>query len=428
MRASKPFIGLSIITIASVIGASSAFAIRQGTATNDLLKTVMATKATITVGQENFDIWGTATNVKYPRCFLTAEHNLTNPNTQQSIGDAQISIVQGQHPITQGGKSQKVGGRSTSHEAYAYATPMWFDLVVLLLEAKEGENRLVKADYAPIAYGGNLGPANTAYTGQGFGSGAETAGHRDVDIIGYGAFSGSTMTGPLSVMGMGHKRKGVAHARNLVSGPSQTPAKTGGFYTVVPTASGGKLACPGDSGGPLFKTGDTTTTYGVASGASPTSCNAATFVYYTVIDDNRILPNGDSTKKWIDTNVALVCAARLNSFINPTNGGAVTGTLVGATFTSEDNTIIDGDIACGVGTDDDCTEMVHDGESITLTATPDTGYHFVRWQDKINECPCDGSTDPECLVEFDDMGTYTEEVSIDVSDCEAVFEVTLPPE
>ena len=420
MRPSKHLIiGTCILGMSAIIGVGTTFAIRQGTPTNDLLKTVMALKAEITVDGNTTHVWGTATNITYPRCFVTAAHNFINPLNGGEIGDNQIGVVQGQHPATgSGGVKFQLLANRFPHGEFDVQAPMWADIAVFQVEKEAGANRLQKADYAPIEYGGDLGPANTTYTGATFGSGAQTTGHRDVDIMGYGAFSGSTMMEPTKAMGLGHKRKGVAHARNLVSGSLQNPVKIGGFYTVVPTSSGGQLGCYGDSGGPLFKTNDTTRTYGVLVGTTAGStCNAATYSYYTAIDELGT----QTMKAWVKSAVTAICATELNTSISPSNTGKVTGTLEDDPDIYPGDPLVDGDIACGTGTDGDCKEMVHDGEWINLTATANSGYSFYRWEDGLYHCPCNGSSSVTCNLAYDDLGTYGVDISVDKSDCKAVF-------
>lgn len=377
-----------------VIGLPSAYAVRNGIATNDLPKTVMAFINTTSTGAISGK--ATVTNIHKPRCMLTAAHvaeNISPPNET-------TWIFQGQS-IWEPGKWQRI----QSVRMYpAFTSPMT-DLAVLWLKNEDppaGDTTHPRmkepGDYAKIDHGGLIPNTDTGVT-----------------IMGYG-------TGGLTTPQTGVKRKGTSIFIGLVSGPALNPPEDGGYYVSL-AGTAGHITCPGDSGGPLFKLNDYSRTYGVAS---TSTCSPSIGAKHTSVDSAK-KPGGFSNLEWVNRNATELCGIVM-SFFFP-GYGYVTGTLVGATYTYSDDTLVDGDVYCDPTIDlgdpgDDCHEIVHSGEYLELTAHPDPGWHFASWQ-HVDEpghilCPCVGQ-DETCIASYEDMGYYGPGISIDSAACEVEF-------
>jgi hypothetical protein len=264
-------------------------------------------------------------------------------------------------------------------------------------------------DYEKIAHGGLI--ANGTATG--------------VTIMGYGESTGAT----LLLGGVGYKRKGLARLLGHIPGTLNLPPEDGGHYVLFrgPT---GQIHCPGDSGGPLFKMGDYSRTYGVMSTLHGGDCPSIERSNVTSVDSSKTA-TGTSNLDWVNRTATEICGKSMGFFFNPNDGGYVDGTLRNAIYTYSDDPSIDGDVYCDpvVYPGDpasDCGEVVHAEEYLELTAHPDPGWHFVEWQDFFPYapsylfCPCVGQ-DETCTALYEDMGYYDAGISIDDAVCTVVF-------
>src|SRR5262249_6408768 len=122
---------------------------------------------------------------------------------------------------------------------------------------------------------------------------------------------------------------------------------------------------------------------------------------------------------WVQQTAAQICAVRMGAGVN--GGGHVTG-LVSIPPDFDDGTYdLSSKIDCDEQTHFDCTELIHDDQSIVLTAVADDGWTFAGWTSgKGLTCPCDPAS-PTCPVPYQSIGYYSETDSIDESYCEAMF-------
>lgn len=134
--------------------------------------------------------------------------------------------------------------------------------------------------------------------------------------------------------------------------------------------------------------------------------------------------------------ISNVCTKELNVRIS--GEGQVRGTL-NTTLPWYDTDRLNQEIYCvGNGSPEsglgDCTEAIHQPETITLIAEArdEEVWEFEAWEPAVlaapddgppadlNDCPCEGKG-PTCEVYFEEIGTYTSEISDDRTFCVAKF-------
>lgn len=372
----------SVFLAVVLLGITTAVAdaIRKGTTTNDLLKTVMMIGEPV----EGGIAISTTTNVWKPRCLLTTAHDLGAP--------ANLTLYQGQNePFDKFQKAAKV-------KKYPGFNSPNTDLAVVWVEHITGTGRLQEpADYSPLPYG----------------AAALLAATDEISMMGYGSNKDEAPTGGKV------KRKGVAKIDAAVSGPVQSPAYDGGWYKIVPTAAD-QLVCEGDSGGPLFKKDDYTRVHGVAVGGTPgKTCETDTQSYYTALD-MASRPGQLSNQAWVDRATTEICGKK--GVIAPAEHGKVSAVLYNERYTYSDDETINGVMLDCRTTGGDCVEMVHAGEYLIIGASADAGWQFDHWMG--TNCPCTSDTTGVCTMEYDDMGLYNATTSADESTCSPVFVAT----
>lgn len=443
----RPLAPVAVIVFCiSTLSVGPALAIRYGTATNDLPKTVMAFAALESWGQTPGSTQmsyksGTVTNVWNPRCFLTARTILRKGDSTDISYLSGAYVIQGEAPFIPSlgwpSHSPLTGVTSTGtklQELERSAIDFNHNLAVLWVKnelqptAQQSPKTFRYArmaepvDYAPITYGGSLGVGtitDDAY------SHTLANGHQDVDIIGYGTVTGTVIAYNPPVVewyDTDSKHKGIAHARNLYTGTQWWER----HYNVY-EGTGGVLGCNADIGGPLFKRNDATNTYAVMREqfGFNGSCKEAFASKYIAIDDTA--SGSDTIKKWVDRKTTIECGKPLG-FI-PQGQGKIMGALQGYRYIYADDSEVNGSIACNdyvcsggsCSTVLDCEEMLHGDESIAVEAIPSTGYTFDHWEAATGyPCPCVGQ-DATCAYTYDDAGYYAAGVSIDDTRCIAVF-------
>ncbi|MEM7585824.1 MAG: hypothetical protein AAF560_20710 [Acidobacteriota bacterium] len=136
--------------------------------------------------------------------------------------------------------------------------------------------------------------------------------------------------------------------------------------------------------------------------------------------------------------ISNVCTKQVDTRIS--GEGKIVGSLSSPLATyGEDR--LDHDVFCegfgglleGYG---DCVEAVHQPETLTLQAIPAADWEFDEWAlpvevapddgppVDVDDCPC--GSNPVCVIHFDDIGTYTADVSDDYALCVAIFKPVQP--
>ena len=343
---------------------------------------------------------GTAFNVKYPRCMLTAAH----------IGGIQAVYAGADLRNLTGKKHQFLFQNDIRPN---WASP-WTDLQVLWLTNMAGADKLNEPDdYDPLALLDTFAVPETGL------------------LYGYG--HNTTQSG--TDVGRGIRRWGGANTTRFVRGNQQTPARAGSYYQLdVAAFPSNSAACEGDSGGPVAPNGGTPLgVFGVISTSNGTSCSQATRTEVTGLD--RSAPMGEKSNwDWVHETIEKICTKKVGASVWPLlpPSGRVVGTLTPAPLfyvEPEMNGYIDTEYGDG-------DENVHHHQSITLTAIPDPGMRFKQWTslrtivctDKgcvigRSHCiPCEESTDPVCELPYPVIGYYDEQESDDTTFCIAEFE------
>jgi hypothetical protein len=349
---------------------------------------------------------GTATNIRYPRCLLTAGHVATPPSGSSLVA------WQGQviNPATS--KAQSVAQKVIK------GTGNFDDLAILWLENRVGPSSISSYTQKPMK--DDIGLQHVDFVVPGDLADQSIGGPVEVTYYGYGANT-------LAATGSGTRRKGSGKARWYSIGNMELPALDGSAYQLQPMtpagAPGAQRACEGDSGGPVIHDGKV---FAVLKGASTGSCDATGTTVAVGLDDEAA-PGGQSNKDWIHEWTRRICRKSID--VRKSGPGKVTGILTADPSDLFPDPSIDGLIQCAWDTAGgstpsgwlNCGESVHDGESITLTATPDSGKTFYRWMSSGAACPCALSTNPVCTMSYASLGTYSFGMSLDGSFCVAVF-------
>lgn len=360
----------------------------------------------------------TASNVKYPRCMLTAAHCVAG----ETASDLQIYQGQNTFAWDAGTSKYKVNAAARRQTVAKFADrgagadKRWHDLAVLWIEKKEGNDppRIADADYAQLEWVDSTPLMNheyevkSTYTSMG--------GPLQMTVIGYGPKeNGQTL---------GVKRKGQVRVQAYHLGPSQNTPRMGSFYNIKvdPNVNPQQFPCQGDSGGPLLYEGKIA---GVASEVVTLGgCEAPSVARYTGLEKTAVM-GSDSNHDWLVKTIEKTCAKPVDSKTEPGGTDKKRGKVAGSI--SPGQSYLDGDIlndalACGDHPAwTDCTELVHHGQTLTLTAVEtDPDWEFDRWETDAH-CACDGSTAPVCVLAYADIGVYDATTSNDRASCIARF-------
>lgn len=381
---------------------------------------------------------GSASNVKYKRCLLTAAHVVGEPIQS-------MQVYRGQDLRNLDDKEfQNIAGG----EVVPDATKGWRDLAVLW-----ATNQLTRPPTPPPGGGGGSGDA-----GADGGAGGGTGGDPGEKRIPIGGWSPQTMIdsigltntqlnpkgepqaehpspgGPMDVtiVGYGNNatnaqnedigdsvlRKGTMSATHFIDGADQIHFGdlTGGYYYLQLKAPENQAACLGDSGGPARTAGGI---FGVISTQIGNTCATTAENHVTALNRSHVageISNWD----WVHQAIARVCKKDLSTGVS--GQGKVTGDVAPGQEHTE-GTWLNNQIRCGntAANLTDCGEFIHENQSITLTATAGTGWHFVRWYAMGAHCQCNNSTSATCAISYGSMGEYTQTSSNDVESCYAEF-------
>ena len=225
--------------------------------------------------------------------------------------------------------------------------------------------------------------------------------------------------------GAGKRRWGISEMYGSQAFPH--PDGQTGSYFVRKKSPFNYIGCQGDSGGPMLHNGKI---YGVFSMGSAAPCNQITQNIYTSTSHSAVVNHK------LPYLYSRACYKTLvtNAF-NPnldacSDCGEVVGSMSGIghrdpIYDSGDD---DWDENVNCDPDDpnegDCEENIvqMDNETMTLTASPDNGCSFVRWDKRTGYCPCHGSLVSTCTLNFNNIGYYDEMTSVDGAECFAVFD------
>lgn len=360
----------------------------------------------------------TASNVKYPRCMLTAAHCVDGETA------ANLEIYQGQNTFAwdQANSKYKANAAAKRQTVDKFADrgagldKRWHDLAVMWIEKKEGNDppRIADGDYTQLEWVNSTPLKNHEY--EGVSTYTSMGGPVQMTVFGYGPKdNGQTL---------GVKRKGQVRVQAYHLGPSQKTPQMGSFYNIKvdPKVDPQQFPCQGDSGGPLLYEGKIV---GVASEAVTLGgCETPAVARYTGLEKEAVM-GSDSNHDWLVKTIEKTCAKQADSKTEPGGTDKKRGKVAGSI--SPGQSWIEGDIlnnalTCGdYPAWTDCTELVHHGQTLTLTAIEtDPDWEFDRWETDAH-CACDGSTAPVCVLDYDDIGVYDATTSSDRASCIARF-------
>jgi hypothetical protein len=364
---------------------------------------------------------GTITAVKYPRCMITAKHVME--------GGLDV-VVKGRdlRDITSSTYRQKIATWKGTEALPVYVSKKYRDIAVAWMENKSsdtfyGVNRITRDMYEPLAlatptHEDNLGlePNTSGETSEG--------GPKVVLVEGYGV--SGTVDG--KEVGQSVKRVGYPHATLFRLGVG-----TPGSYikTVARAGDGNRIGCAGDSGAALTLSGSNKVVGILSSGSEGNEhCGDETVAFYSAFDHSNYT---DDKTNWTRVNelVKTTCGVNAMGFKAPQSIGQ--GYVVGSLSSPQEWPPIENDlqfndaIFMGDSTpNQDFREFIHEGQDMVLNAIPSPGSYFMRWEQygintPYGNCPCYGSSNPVCIMEYDQVGYYDEDTSLDVSTCLAKF-------
>lgn len=375
---------------------------------------------------------GTAGNAKYERCLITACHVIHNrPEVKAFKAETNHYDLTAVDNET---KRQDVAGvgRLFSDRCADGMDPLaQYDMAVLwLTNYKDGTLKRIEAgrDYTPFSLerAENMGLsrrtwADGSWTNLNLTS---TGAPQAVSLIGFGDNATESLGGGIRIdRGKGVMRSGSTDADLFYADdPAQLLAMVGSIIRSRSVTPGWNAGCAADSGTPLIHSGKF---YGVYNSTLPdvTYCADAAVDFYASFDDvnSKSFLDGGSETNWkrITRLVEKTCGKTLNTGINFGQGN-IYGSFTPQWTDPDGSKEFNGLINCYA--DFDCTEFMHEGDSITLTATPATSWEFDKWEGGgSSACPCHQSTAANCTVSYDQMGYYTDQVSSDHSYCQANF-------
>lgn len=360
----------------------------------------------------------TGTAVKRDRCLLTS-----------SLVSG-LSIKAGVDP-----KNDPLALTQDRERAKQRAVGNWDGLQVLWMKNLKGQLRIEEGrDYSPIPIG-LLGMGSVQVTNELLDypkATKSTGAPKAIVFRGYG----NNNTDPFNNhTGIGIRRNGFGHVDYFFQGSLQTgvPPRDGSFFIPLPYADPIEThwGCfAGDKGGPAFAiVDDQTAVVGVMQSGFKQACYEEAEIRFVAFDKGAI-PGGISNWDWLHKTFEEICTKQVKMGVAPAPGmGIITGSI-SPTQLYPDEKLENNDVMyCDGSGSDDCVENIHsatiDGrpdQEIVLNASPANGYQFVEWLSGSTKCPCEGATDPTCVLPYQYVGTYTETVSDDVSFCIAKFD------
>jgi hypothetical protein len=182
----------------------------------------------------------------------------------------------------------------------------------------------------------------------------------------------------------------------------------------------------GDSGGPAFIAN---TVYGIVSGAggNPYFFGYDKDYFYVGVDQYADGGTKKNNNEWLRKYADFICTKSVHVY--PKTGVA---SINGSTLRSYLYPEIEANGRINFvpsNSNSDGIELIHEGMTISLSATLEPGFSFVQWEGTIitgtdrterNLCPCNGSTNPVCTLNYEDIGIYDQVNSIDEAQCSVV--------
>lgn len=377
---------------------------------------------------------GSASNVKYKRCLLTAAHVVGEPiqgmqvyrgQDLRNLDDKEFQNIAAGEIVPDAARVSRDlavlwatnqltrpptppppgGGADAGNDAGTGGGGTGGD---------PGEKRIPLGGWSPQTMIDTIGLGN-AQVGQPFPGPPSTGAPKAITIVGYG---NNTTNAAGDDVGDSVLRSGAMDATHYFDTTQQNNVAdtTGGFYYLAPKA-GAQSVCQGDSGGPARTAAGI---FAVISDQVGATCATSTAGFATALNRAK-LGTDISNWDWVQQAVARVCKKDLSTGVM--GQGKVTGTIAPAQEHTEE-TWLNNQLRCGNSAPNltDCGEFVHENQSITLTATPASGWRFVRWFAMGGHCQCNNSTATTCAIGYDAMGEYTQTSSSDSEGCHALFE------
>lgn len=368
---------------------------------------------------------GSSVNVKYKRCLLTAAHVVVPP-VQAML------VYRGANLTSLDNKPFQNIAAGVVHPQH---TAPWRDLAVLWATNQlttpptpgagsgsdagtggggdPGEPRIPLSGWSPQTIINTIGLGNAQLGANGVPGTPSTGGPKAATIVGYG--NNATVAGVDT--GSQVLRVGAVSATHFFDGALQTTPRTGGAYYLAPGATDQNI-CIGDSGGPVRTSAGV---FAIISQQHGDTCASAVGGFATALNTSKV-GTDVSNWDWVRGAIERTCKKDLQTGVS--GQGRVDGTIAPAQ-TIVESPGLSGTLSCGptAPTPEDCVEFVHEGQTVTLTATAAAGWRFVRWYKTAGSCPCHDSTSPTCTVGYDAIGTYTQDSSSDLGTCYAEFEL-----
>jgi hypothetical protein len=198
----------------------------------------------------------------------------------------------------------------------------------------------------------------------------------------------------------------------------------GASLTMVP-GENDQVACGGDSGGPVLTDGEPAKVVGVISTASfyngGGACADVDFNVATALsgDKSESTPGfTTSNYDWVNSTIELTCAKKISVIIQ--GMGEVVGIISPLQrspleLKKEEVPLLNNSIETAK---DDAVELVHEGQTFTMTAKAKTGAKFDKWQGCNGVC---AERNPVCTVPYEKIGVSQQFTYNDESVCTAVF-------
>jgi len=388
---------------------------------------------------------GTASNIIYPRCLLSAEHVdpqfiVRGPNVSVD-GNGNITYTNGSNIF-----QEKETSRTRGCEEVPSAPPLSHDpgvaarcdLRVTWYKNLQGAERITEPTmYEPM----QIGPLESlGLTAEPFWTPGVLPQSVEVFIYGFGATALQGAT-PINL----EFRTGATDADTFGKGSISTPQMAGSYLRTLGSsrANGRSAALGGDSGGPVISLNSKVVAV-ISKGIKlPILGINGNVMYYDFINYMAGLDQGVvqgqaeniSNFEWAKKTAEKICAKRV--IVSASCGGKVNGAISPRNhhYTEDffmNNIVHTSPLTCAQPQTIDTEEIVHADQTLNLEAVPHPGFQFKEWLG--TNCRCPDKFAPVCPLPYSEIGKYTASESTDHSTCQAAFTwdgellgVTSPP-